>query len=479
MSEFTQLPILQQNVRKMMQQNAPPDDIDGYLKSKGWTPESFKAANLGQQSQPQQAPGPYTPIDESPLPTPQATFAPRGFRVQPSEAATKAAAAGVISDKAAPVGQWGLSFAYDMNSPSAQKYLSNELTLDANKGAPPIERQHIAVRTGPKTGELEYYDPASKRFALVNALGPDVGDFKRNAAMIGQMGLEGAITTGAAAFTGGVGTAAAGGAAAFATEAARLAIGREMGVNEGMSDEDIAKAAGIAAGLTIAGGAALSVAARSVKVIANFIKGRVFTPVHEAAYAGGQQAAKDIESQINKTGRGPPLKYNLAQATGDQPLLNVAEMEYRTPGIRQTEMLNARRQQQQALGGFKQAIDQPQGAPTSRYGAGTQIQNELVLPQQQTQARYGAQTQQADIGAQSAVGALPQGSPTVAGSRVTNTLLGEQDAFKEWASQEAGKVDAATSGLPIANTNLSDTAKTFSQETRDAIFSGLQTDKKT
>lgn len=186
--------------------------------------------------------------------------------------------------------------------------------------------QEINVRVGPNTGELEYYNPKIKKYALVNQPGLDMGDVK---AMSGDLMViipDLAATIGVGYLTGGTMAITAGAAAAMAGEYARLKLGQSYGLNLDMTDEQMWRATGTAAGISFGAGVLGLGVLKTIKGINNMIKGRVVSD--EALNALSSSTVKEsdaVAKTINDTLDGAKikgnLKYTLAQATDDPDLL--------------------------------------------------------------------------------------------------------------------------------------------------------------
>lgn len=142
----------------------------------------------------------------------------------------KAAAAGVLYDKPAPSGHALASLAWSDDDRRA----AYEKALEAEFGRP------VPVEIGPGTGALEYLDPETGRFALVdppdksllqNVKGAAGGSMVMVPELIVGAGMA-ALTKSPAA------TAMGGGAGAFIGEVARLALGKKLGINQDMTPND-------------------------------------------------------------------------------------------------------------------------------------------------------------------------------------------------------------------------------------------------
>ena len=186
--------------------------------------------------------------------------------------------------------------------------------------------QDIDVRVGPSTGELEYYNPKIEKYALVNQPGLDMGDVK---AMSGDLMViipDLAATIGVGYLTGGTLAITAGAAAAMAGEYARLKLGQAYGLNLDMTDEQMWRATGTAAGISFGAGVLGLGALKTIKSINNMIKGRVVSDEALEALSSStvketDAVAKTINDTLDSAKINGNLKYTLAQATDDVDLL--------------------------------------------------------------------------------------------------------------------------------------------------------------
>ena len=186
--------------------------------------------------------------------------------------------------------------------------------------------QDIDVRVGPSTGELEYYNPKIEKYALVNQPGLDMGDVK---AMSGDLMViipDLAATIGVGYLTGGTLAITAGAAAAMAGEYARLKLGQAYGLNLDMTDEQMWRATGTAAGISFGAGVLGLGALKTIKGINNMIKGRVVSDEALEALSSStvketDAVAKTINDTLDSAKINGNLKYTLAEATDDVDLL--------------------------------------------------------------------------------------------------------------------------------------------------------------
>lgn len=176
---------------------------------------------------------------------------------------------------------------------------------------------------------MEYYNPKTKQYALVDAPGVDLGDFADlgGDAMIVIPDLVATIGVGAA--TGGAGGIAAGALAAGAGEYARLKLGQKLyNINQDLTDQELFNEALKTAGISLAAGTAGLAVANTIKGVNNLIKGRivgddalkVLDDVKEP-----DQIAKNINDTLDKANINSKVKFTLAQAVDDADMLSTQQ----------------------------------------------------------------------------------------------------------------------------------------------------------
>jgi hypothetical protein len=177
----------------------------------------------------------------------------------------------------------------------------------------------VEIRIGESTGELEYKLKGSDKFELVNSPGLDAGDFGSFAGdalpMIGDVGgsvaggilgatIAGTTLTPAAAPAGAtLGTATGGGVGSFAGEAARLTIGKMLGVHD-KPIGDIVKESLILGGISTASSISTFGLGKIYQAVRSALKGRKFSGTAEDLGIGANQEADEIIAEINKLADG-------------------------------------------------------------------------------------------------------------------------------------------------------------------------------
>ena len=196
---------------------------------------------------------------------PESTFKPTT-----SEIAKQAGVS--INNPASKSARLGASFGYNQEQKALA--IKNELSKQF--------KQDIDVRIGPKTGELEYYNPEIKDYALVDQPGFDMGDL----ADLGGDALvvipDLVVTAVGTAFTTPVGGLSMGATAALAGEFARLKLGQKIyNINMDLSDADLLKEAAKVGGISLGAGFLGLGGIKLIRGVNNVLKGRTFGSIDE------------------------------------------------------------------------------------------------------------------------------------------------------------------------------------------------------
>lgn len=400
---------------------------------------------------PEVAPSPFEDDPVGPLEVGDERFVPR--------LTLTAAKAGVSFDKPAPVGHFLSSLAIDKE----RRVTAFSKALSDRFGS------KVKTRIGKKTGEIEYLDPETNRWTLT--LPPDSG-------MEIVEGMGGPLMTVGGEAIAGIATAifsrspalvtVASSGGAFAGEVIRLTLGRQMGVNEGVSDGDIIKAAAQEAGIALAGGLVADRLVRVGKFFIDAASGRVLPKSTLDALdtgAGGPDAenlfsnvdeAADVARRVNEVVTETKLKFNMAQTTNDEELL-VLQDYFRRSSEYRAEFGAFEAQQQKALQEFQRVINLPYRArsPAAAPGeaaqattgeAGERVQDVARAVVEGRQVRQDVLVKTAEAQLDDAVIAIPDRPFEGFGNPVREFVSGEQEAFREWADDAARNLHRLSGG---------------------------------
>jgi hypothetical protein len=381
---------------------------------------------------------------------------PEEFRPTVSEIAREAGVS--VNDPATSKARFGASLGYD----SSQKAIAIKNSLSK------LYKQDIDVRIGGATGELEYYNPKTNSYALVDAPGIDLGDLSDLGGDAMVIIPDIAATIGVGLATGGAGGITAGAAAAGAGEYARLKLGQTLyGINKkkadgtDITDSDLASEAFKTAGISLVGGVIGSTLAKTVKGVNNLIKGRIVADDATKVLEGVKDADK-IANQINETldkaKISSKLKFTLAQSLDDADMLaaqqsfeNVKRLgfmdEFRTFGREQANALN------NYFGVLKSGFDTGGAAkPISEFDTGTLIQKVLVKRNSPQINQIIKRQEQAEQLLTKSIFRLPDGSAKVTGVEARSVIDDLAKTYKENVSLAAKNLDRAV-GVQKINTD--------------------------
>ena len=357
-----------------------------------------------------------------------------------------------INDPASSKARFGASLGYNQE----QKKLAVKNSLSK------LYNQDVDVRVGPNTGELEYYNPKTKQYALVDAPGVDLGDFADlgGDAMIVIPDLVATIGVGAA--TGGAGGIVSGALAAGAGEYARLKLGQKLyNINQDLTDQELFNEALKTAGISLAAGTAGLAVANTIKGVNNLIKGRivgddalkVLDDVKEP-----DQIAKTINDTLDKANINSKVKFTLAQAVDDADMLstqqafeNVKRLGY------MNEFREFGRSQATALNDYFTVLKSGFGTgsgtkPINTFDAGVLIQDVVKKRQNPIINNIVKKQQQSEELLTKSIFRLPDGSSKVTGVEARSIIDDLGKTYKQNVDKAGKALDAAT-GLKVINTD--------------------------
>ena len=382
-----------------------------------------------------------------------------------------------INDPATSAARFGASLGINPQ----QKALAIKNSLSKLYG------QDIDVRMGSNTGQLEYFNPKTKKYSLVDKPGQDLGDF---ADMGGDamVILPDLITT---VFTAGVGKAiGAGAVAAGAGEYARLKLGQAIyDINKYNPDGskvtdmqlggEAIKTAGISAAFGF-GGLGL---VKTVKGVNNIIKGRI-APDDLASYVGGKTKAEDISRQINdkleEAGLNSRLKYKTSQALNDPDLMAVQQKMETSPRLGFVgEMTEATTKEMNALNDYFSLLRSefdPKGLlkNQNQYDVDNLIKG-VITRRNEPQIKALVKEQEAtqDLLNQT-INELPTGTKIATGVNVRSAIDDTRRIWKDNANKALVKLEEATGGVSIKTDLIGNALKSLDNKAKDNLFSSAE-----
>ena len=346
-----------------------------------------------------------------------------------------------------------------------------------------LYKQDITVRTGTNTGELEFLNPKTKKFELVNKPGVDLGDFTGQGGNAMVILPDIAATIAGTVYSGGNLPAGvtAGAVTAGVMEYSKYQLGKTLyGINKDVSNEDLLNRAFVAAGVS-AGSAFLGVgAAKVIKGTTNLIKGR-FLQGNDVAISKVEDdilKADVVADRINNALDGAKiksnLKFTLGQAANDADMLaaqesfeNINKLGY------MNEFRTFNQNQAQALNDYYGFLKSGFGTNTkgaSEFEAGSLIQ-EVIKKQNQPVIKdlIKKQADAEDI-LERAIITLPDGSLKETGVAIRSSIAEASNLYKTNVAMAADKLAVAANIKNVSTDIIYDTVESLSKKAKDNLL---------
>ena len=346
-----------------------------------------------------------------------------------------------------------------------------------------LYKQDIDVRIGSNTGELEYYNPKTKKYALVDKPGADLGDFS-DLSGDAMVILPDLITT---IFTAGASKAIGAGAVmAGAGEYARLKIGQAAyDINKfnpdgsKVTEMQLAGEAAKTAGTSLAFGFGGLGVAKGIKAINNIVKGRI-APDDLVDYVGGKNNAEDLSRQINdkleEAGLNSRLKYKTSQALNDPDLMAVQQKMETSPRLGFVgEMTEATTKEMNALNDYFSLLRSefdPKGLlkNQNQYDVDNLIKG-VITKRNEPQIKALIKQQEATENLlNQTINELPNGTKVATGVNVRSAIDDTRRIWKDNANKALVKLDEASGGVKIKSDILGKAIKEIDDKQLDTIF---------
>ena len=346
-----------------------------------------------------------------------------------------------------------------------------------------LYKQDITVRTGTNTGELEFLNPKTEKFELVNKPGVDLGDFTGQGGNAMVILPDLAATIAGTVYSGGNLPAGvtAGAVTAGVMEYMKYQLGKGIyKINKDVSNEDLLNRAFVAAGVS-GGSAFLGVgAAKVIKSTANLIKGR-FLQGSDVAISKVEDdilKADVVADRINNALDGAKiksnLKFTLGQAANDADMLaaqesfeNINKLGY------MNEFRTFNQNQAQALNDYYGFLKSGFGTNTkgaSEFEAGTLIQ-EVIKKQNQPVIKELIKKQaDAETVLDKAVIRLSDGSLKETGVAIRSSIDEASNLYKGNVSAAADKLAVAANIKNVSTDIIYDTVESLSKKAKDNLL---------
>ena len=323
-------------------------------------------------------------------------------------------------------------------------------------------KQDIDVRIGPDTGKLEYFNPLTNTYALVDKPGLDFGDIADLGGDAMVLVPDLAATVFATIKTGGFIPAgiAAGSVAAGIGEFMRLKLGQRYGANLNLSDMDLLNEAFKTAGISAGAGVLGVGAAKIIKGATNILKGRIFGDVDEGlktAASAKAKEAQEISSAVNQkledAGIKAKLRFTLAEAADDKDLLSIQKSfeDVRRLGYTK-EFTEVGTKKMQALNEYFNLLKNKFGNATgSTYDTGLDIVKVLNERNNDVVKNLIKKQEASEELLTKSIFRLPDGNTKITGVEFKDIINKLSKQYKDDVEKAALKLDEVT-GLKSINT---------------------------
>ena len=378
-----------------------------------------------------------------------------------------------VNEGATPEARFAASFGFDDKNKAlaVKNVLSN------------VYKQDIDVRLGNNTGELEFLNPKTNKYELVNKPGVELGDFTGLGGDAMVILPDIAATAFATVYSGGnlpVGVTA-GAVTAGIAEYGRYKLGQKLyNINNDVSNEDLLNRAFLATGVS-AGSAVLGVGAvKLIKGVNNLINGR-FVKGNDLADARVEKdivKADDVAKQINDTldtaKINSELKFSLAKASNDPDLLAAQAAfenqnklgymnDFKTMNVENATALNK-------YFSFLKSGFNTNGRGLSDFETG-QLIKEVAEKRNQPIIKELIQKQaEAEEVLDSAMIRLPDGSLKETGVTIKSAIEDVADAYKARVDSASKALDNAA-GVDVIESNIiKDSLEKLSTKEKDNLL---------
>lgn len=413
-------------------------------------------------------------IKTSPLPIPSAREItvplegaggiPMSVPESPPDYVVRAAESGVVFDEPASSGHFLQSLAFDRKN-QVEAY-RQALNKDVNR--------EIDVRIGPASQEIEYFMPERQRYSLVKPPRAHIAEIQSlggEGIVMGSEALAAGITAVATKSPNLVALGAGGGA--VIGELMRLELGHRMGINQDIPSEEFIEQAAKVGAVAAGGGIAAEKLFQFGRLIHNLMRGRLLNEDLVATGIDMEDAIK-IQNSINERLDDNQFRFNLAQASNDEDLLNLQDFFKRSREFSK-EFGEFSEQQNTALNEFWKNINSPyrtRQTPTE-VTEGVKGVAQAELARETAPADIFVETKKAEL--RRSLSSLTERPPEQLGSLLRDVGDREQQQFRNWAKSRAAELNSAVGNAEfIVNANTNQAVKDISKESGNLLFDSLR-----
>jgi len=362
-------------------------------------------------------------------------------------------------------------------------YNETEKQLGIKKVLSELHGSDIDVRIGPNTGELEYFNPTTKKYALVDKPGLEIADFadmQGDALIIGADIVATIVTTaltlpsGAAAPYFGL---SAGAVAAAAGEFYKLKKGQEYGINQGLTNDQLVKEGFKTGAFSLGAGTSGMVLGYIFKGVNNMLNGRSFhfknaDILQEEKVLEANQIQKTINEALEKEGEKVRLKYSLGKAADDPDLLSVQGSLEKTKRFNMVdEFREFNREEANALNKYFGIIKKSFGTSNdTTFDSGKLIKKVVEKRQDKPIQDIIKKQENAEESLDKAIFSLPKGNEKITGEEFRSVLRQLGDNYKTLVDDAAKQLDKAAGKKLIGTDLISDALKTLSIKDQKSLI---------
>ena len=361
---------------------------------------------------------------------------------------------------------------------SSMGYNQEQKTLAIKNSLSEFYKQDIKVRTGPNTGVLEYYNPKTQSYALVDKPGMELADIGDVGGDLMVILPDIAATIAMTAYTGnlpaGLGTGAV---VAGIAEFARLKIGQKYyNINEGLSNSDLIKEGTKTAAISGVAGTAGVGLGYMFKGVDNLLAGRSFhfknsDMLSEQKFKEAMEVEKNINEVLEKNHSKEKFKVSLAKAADDPDLLSVqASFENVKRLGRVGRFREFNREEAEALNKYFDILKKGFGTNNNTtFKTGTLIKNVLENRQKKPIQEAIKKQEEAETVLTKSVFRLPDGNAKTTGTEFRSILADIGEEYKIAANKASKELDTAA-GTKIINTDkIADALKILSEKEQRSL----------
>ena len=345
--------------------------------------------------------------------------------------------------------------------------------------------QDIPIRYGTETEELEFLNPQTGGYELVNAYGLDEGDLAKFGSFGAFIIPEVIATTFAAGVTGPTGAVITSAGTSAILETARLALGNELyGINkteEGFTDylKNEGKDLAVLNGVLTQAGFTIPKLYRMVKDLRRF--GKINASEFGGRIKDAEQANKlvmDINDRLVQLGEKKKLKFTLGQAANDPELLALQNAYESNPKYGVKGMFDTfNKEQAEALDVYMNLISSPYNFQ-SLSGKnnilsdelGEQIQQTIVKRLDPKQKALTKALQDAEGDLTNAIIKLPDGGTKEAGVKIRNVIDELYDDFEDTYTQKYTALFETGKGRKINTDIIKAAVKDLNKRQKETLF---------